>query len=151
MMLAQANTTKAGERRRRRPFGSGSRGQSLVEFALIAPFLLLLMLGVIDYGRVYFAYISVTNGARNGADFASVSPSAAADLPGIKTAATNDTIQLLNTSPTNPDVAVTTGTDVQGRLFADVTMNYTFSTIFPWPGLPTSINVARTVRARVAE
>ena len=129
----------------------GKRGQSLVEFALIAPVLIILMLGTIDYGRVYFAYVSVTNGARNGAHFASGSATAAADIDGIRTAATGDTNELLNTSPTNPDVSVVTGTDTQGRLYADVTMQYTFTTIFPWPGLPNSMNVARTVRARVAE
>ena len=129
----------------------GKRGQSLVEFALIAPVLIILMLGTIDYGRVYFAYVSVTNGARNGAQFASANASAAADVDGIRTAAIADTSELLNTSPTNPDVSVATGTDTQGRLYADVTMQYTFTTIFPWPGLPQSMNVVRTVRARVAE
>ena len=129
----------------------GKRGQSLVEFALIAPVLIILMLGTIDYGRVYFAYVSVTNGARNGAQFASESTTAAADIDGIRTAAIGDTSELLNTSPTNPDVTVATGTDTQGRLYADVTMQYTFTTMFPWPGLPNSMNVARTVRTRVAE
>ena len=129
----------------------GRRGQSLVEFALIAPVLIILMLGTIDYGRVYFAYVSVTNGARNGAHFASGSATAAADIDGIRTAAVGDTNELLNTSPTNPDVSVVTGTDTQGRLYADVTMQYTFTTMFPWPGLPNSMNVTRTVRARVAE
>ncbi len=129
----------------------GGRGQSLVEFALIAPVLIILVLGVIDYGRVYFAYVSVTNAARNGAHFASDGPVAAADLDGIKSAAVADTGELLNTSPTNPGVSVATGTDSQGRLYADVTVSYTFSTMFPWPGLPSSMNVERTVRARVAE
>ena len=126
-------------------------GQSAMEFALLAPILLILMLGVIDFGRVYFAYVSVTNGARNGADFASQGTGAAADIDGIRAAAVVETSDLLNTSETNPDVSVATGTDSQGRLYADVTMTYTFSSIFPWPGLPSSIDVDRTVRARVLE
>ncbi len=129
----------------------GKRGQSLVEFALIAPVLIILMLGTIDYGRVYFAYVSVTNGARNGAHFASDSSTAAQDTDGIRTAVLGDTSDLLDTSSENPAVVVATGTDSQGRLYADVTVSYTFSTIFPWPGLPTSMNVERTVRSRVAE
>ena len=126
-------------------------GQSAMEFALLAPILLILMLGVVDFGRVYFAYISVTNGARNGAHFASQGTGAAADIDGIRAAAIVETSDLLNTSETNPDVSVATGTDSQGRLYADVTMTYTFSSIFPWPGLPSSIDVDRTVRARVLE
>ena len=127
------------------------RGQALVELALIAPILIILMLGVIDYGRVYFAYVSVTNGARVGADYAAIGPTQAADTAAIKAAALGDTGDLLAQSSTNPDVTVTTANDSQGRLYADVTMTYTFSTLFPWPGLPTSINVERTVRSRVAQ
>ena len=73
------------------------------------------------------------------------------DVDGIRAAAVGETSDLLNTSETNPDVSVATGTDSQGRLYADVTMSYTFSSIFPWPGLPSSIDVDRTVRARVLE
>ena len=127
------------------------RGQSLVELALIAPVLIILALGVIDYGRVYFAFVSVTNGARNGAHFASNSPSAAADITSIRDAAMGDMNELLNTSPSNPNVTSATGTDSQGGLYADVTVTYTFSTIFPWPGLPSAFEVERTVRARVSE
>ncbi len=129
----------------------GQRGQALVEMAMIAPFLLVLMLGAIDFGRVYFAYVAVTNGARNGADYAAGGSNAAADLASIKAAVVADTNELLDVSPTNPDVTVVTSTDSQGRLYADVSVQYTFTTIFDWPGLPHSIDLERTVRARVAE
>ena len=127
----------------------------MVEFALAAPFLIILMLGVIDFGRVYFAYVSVTNSARTGADYAAAncSPSCEEDdLIGIRDAVVADTTQLLNTSPTNPDVSVNVGDSLGlGNSQVDVTVSYTFTTIFPWPGLPTSMNVERTVTARVQE
>jgi len=44
-----------------------SRGQTLVEFALILPVFLLLTLGVVDGARIFTAYISITNAARAGA------------------------------------------------------------------------------------
>jgi len=130
-----------------------------VELALTAPVLIMLMLGVVDFGRVYFAQVSVTNAARDGADYASQSATRAADANGIKAAALNDTGDLLHTSGTNPTVTVTTGTDAQGPgcsraggcMYADVKVHYTFTTIFPWPGLPSSMSVDRTVRARVAQ
>ena len=53
--------------RRRR---NRSRGQTLVEFALILPVFLVLTLGVVDGARVFNAYISITNGAREGALYA---------------------------------------------------------------------------------
>ena len=49
-----------------------TRGQSLVEFALVLPILLILMLGILDFGRAIFAYNSVSNGARSGARVAIV-------------------------------------------------------------------------------
>ncbi|MCH8025659.1 MAG: pilus assembly protein [Chloroflexi bacterium] len=147
---AQATQNKRLRTSLRRFFGD-KRGQSLVEFGLMLPILVLLVLGAIDFGRVYFAYISVTNGARNGADYASLGSAAADDLDGIRAAAVADTSDLVNISPTNPSVSSASGTDSQGRLYSDVTVSYTFTTIFPWPGLPSSINVERTVRARVAE
>ena len=137
-------------RRRLNARNRSDRGQALVELAMIAPVLIILMLGVIDYGRVYFAYISVTNGARIGADYAAIGPTQAADTAAIKAAALGDTTDLLNLSPTNPEVTVVTASDSQGSLYADVTMTYTFTTLFPWPGLPTSIDIERTVRSRVA-
>jgi Flp pilus assembly protein TadG len=48
------------------------RGQSLVEFALIIPILLLLLMGVFDLGRAVAAYNSVSNAARTAARVAVV-------------------------------------------------------------------------------
>lgn len=43
------------------------RGQALVELALVAPILLLLLLGAVDLGRVWQSQIIVENAAREGA------------------------------------------------------------------------------------
>jgi len=43
------------------------RGQSLVEFALVLPLLLMLILGAIDFGRLFYTKIIITNAAREGA------------------------------------------------------------------------------------
>lgn len=48
---------------------SARRGQSLVEFALVLPILLLLTLGVIDAARVFTANIALTNAVREAAIF----------------------------------------------------------------------------------
>ena len=44
----------------------GEHGQALVEMALVLPLLLLLLFGVIEMGRVGYAYITVSNAAREG-------------------------------------------------------------------------------------
>jgi Flp pilus assembly protein TadG len=128
-----------------------ARGQSLAEFAIVLPVLMVIVLGTIDLGRVFFAYISVTNAARNGAHYASTDPAHTLDVAGIREAALADTGQLTGTSLSNPRVAVATGNDSLGYQYAEVTVNYRFETLFSWPGLPGSIDMHRTVRAMVGE
>ena len=50
------------------------RGQTLVEFGLIIPIVLLIMLGLFDLGRVVFINNSLSDGARDGARHASIRP-----------------------------------------------------------------------------
>jgi len=50
------------------------RGQSLVEFAITLPVLLLLVMGGIDLGRAYFTTIAVENAAKEGAFYGSRAP-----------------------------------------------------------------------------
>ena len=52
--------------------GRRRRGQALVEFALIIPLFLLLLVGIFDLGRAVFAYNTLTNAAREGARIAIV-------------------------------------------------------------------------------
>jgi Flp pilus assembly protein TadG len=55
-----ANTRAAGT----------SRGQSLVEFALVMPALLFLLLIAVDFGRLFYTYVAVNNAAREGSFYA---------------------------------------------------------------------------------
>ena len=49
-------------------------GQSMVEFALVLPMLLLLVFGFLDMGRAIYYYSTIGNAAREGARYASVHP-----------------------------------------------------------------------------
>jgi hypothetical protein len=44
-------------------------GQALTEFALVAPILLLLVLAIADFGRIYVSMVSVEAAAREAADY----------------------------------------------------------------------------------
>ena len=61
---ARSEPGPTGQRR-----SSASRGQSLVELALILPVFLLLVMGVIDFGRVFNSYEAIANAAREGARY----------------------------------------------------------------------------------
>lgn len=45
-------------------------GQGAVEFALVLPVLLLLLLIAVDFGRLFFTYVQLNNGAREAAAYA---------------------------------------------------------------------------------
>ena len=52
----------------------GSKGQSLVELALLMPFLLVLIIGALEFGRLFYTKIVITNAAREGAYYLSLNP-----------------------------------------------------------------------------
>ncbi|MGH2475308.1 MAG: TadE/TadG family type IV pilus assembly protein [Candidatus Limnocylindrales bacterium] len=52
-------------------------GQSLVEVALVLPILLIILLGIFDFGRAVFAYNAVSNSAREAVRVAIVNQSPA--------------------------------------------------------------------------
>jgi len=59
---------------RRSPRCRGERGANLVEMALVLPLLLMLLMGVVDVGRAFYSYVTLTNAVREGARFASRFP-----------------------------------------------------------------------------
>jgi Flp pilus assembly protein TadG len=58
--------------RARRPRRSGADGQSLVEFALVFPIIVLLIAGFVEIGRAVFAFNTIANAARQGVRVAAV-------------------------------------------------------------------------------
>jgi hypothetical protein len=51
------------------------QGQAMVELALVLPILILVLMGIIDFGRVYHGYLAVTTAAREGARQAAIGAS----------------------------------------------------------------------------
>ena len=50
----------------------GPRGQTLVEFALVLPLLIVVLVGIFDFGRAIYGYNTANNAAREGARLAIV-------------------------------------------------------------------------------
>ncbi len=69
--------------------GAGDRGAAAVEFALLLPVLLLVVFGIIDFGRALNAQITLTQAAREGARLAAEGqPWATVVVPRTQAAAT---------------------------------------------------------------
>jgi Flp pilus assembly protein TadG len=104
-------------------------GQELVEFALTAPILLMLIFGIFDLGRVIINLDALTNGVREGARYASVHNS---DVSGVYNAIYSrvpglDTAELTIASP------VWSYNDINpASSFVRVTAFYDFKPITPF-------------------
>ena len=44
----------------------GQRSQSMVEFALVAPLLLVFLFGIVDFGRVIYVYVTINQAVNEG-------------------------------------------------------------------------------------
>ena len=56
----------------RRWSGRSSRGAAAVELAIVLPLLILVILGLVDFGRLFFAQIGLGSASREGARAASI-------------------------------------------------------------------------------
>lgn len=153
----------------RRSFGR-QRGGALAELAIAMPILLLLLVGTVDFGRVYYTGMAVAQAARAGAEYGSQKASTSDDVADIKTAAKNAVASDLTladgdiawsrtcecatnagvfsvTSPAN-DCSADCGA---GHLViaVNVTVTKAFTTLISYPGIPHTVTIARTVKIRV--
>ena len=117
--------TRCRTRRRR-----SERGAAAVEMALVLPILLFLVFGIVDFGRLLNAQITLTEAAREGARAEALNQSAntrvqaaSGNLQGVTTTLTPST-----GCPTPYDPANTSADAV-------VTTTYTFTFITPIAGI----------------
>ena len=69
---------------------SADNGTSLAEFAIVAPLLFLVLMGVIEFGRWATFSVTVANAARAGATYGAQHIWTANDVPGIESAVCGD-------------------------------------------------------------
>ena len=60
-------------------FRRSESGGAAVELAVVLPFLLLIVAGVVDYGRAYYTATTVANAARAGAEYGARDPAFTGD------------------------------------------------------------------------
>ncbi len=101
----------------------GEKGQALVEFVFVLPIFLVLVLAIVDFGMGFHAWISVTNGAREGARVGTVQGSAAEIETKVRDA----------TSTLNQSKLTVTTTNAQGSSGEAVTVkvDYQYDLITP--------------------
>lgn len=84
--------------------GRGENGQGLAEFALVAPLLLTLVFGIVDFGRGMSANVTVANAAKEGARYlatvaAQVAPDPVTQTNGLRVNKFLDCPNVANPNP----------------------------------------------------
>jgi Flp pilus assembly protein TadG len=136
--------------------------------AIAAPVLLLLALGILEFGRVWYLENELAGAAQAGAIYGSQNPT---DTTGMKTVAANNASDVssavdvtgFTTSATwgcecstaqgtgSVNCAATPSCTYNVVDYVIVTVSATYKPIFAWPGSPQSIALSQTVRMRGAQ
>ncbi|MEP6871684.1 MAG: TadE/TadG family type IV pilus assembly protein [Anaerolineaceae bacterium] len=105
-------------------------GQSLVEFAMVLPLFLVLLFGLVDFGRAFYSWILITNAAREGARAGAVQM----DWPSMQSAAYNS---ICNPYPGSCSLdtsqMVLTSNGVQGARGSQVSVDITYTFSYATP------------------
>jgi Flp pilus assembly protein TadG len=161
---------------RHRSRAASAAGAALVELALLLPPLMLILLGTIDFSRVFHIGMALTNAARAGAQFGAVSLGASADIDGMRDIAVNavnvagitaaasqlcqcvtdDGLTFSDTSPSanNCTAPAATSCPASGThrvVTVTVTTSKAFTMFGRFTGLPGALNLTRTATMRVSE
>jgi len=126
-----------------------ARGQSLVEFAVLAGILLVILMGIEEFSRLWYANITVQNAARVGAEYGAQNYTTAEDAVGIEAAVRAEMATLFGVTLSNPSVSVLNGTDTFDQRFVSVTVIYTFQPILPVPGMASNLRITKTAIMRL--
>jgi Flp pilus assembly protein TadG len=99
------------------------RGAAAVEFALVVPLLLLMVLGVAEFGRAYHVQASLSQAAREGVRVMALQNDPAAAIAATRAAAPTLTLTNISVSPTN---CVASGLTPTATATVTVTYSFTF-------------------------
>lgn len=136
----QARHSASARRRNARRKRSGA---AVVELAVLAPLLVMLFIIAVDFARVYYFSLTLTNCARAGAFYAS-DPWTQGESPFTSTEdAALSEAQNITPAPT---ITERTGANGSGHAWVEVTAEHTFNTITGFPGIPNEVKLKRSVR-----
>lgn len=127
---------------RRRTGGGKEHGAVAVEFALILPIFLMLVLGIFEFGRAFNIQVSLSEAAREAARYAAIHQSEATYSVGAAQAAGVAAAPSVDLAPGDITVATT------GSTPCNVQVTVSYST--PWmtglpglvPGMPADLDVS---------
>ena len=156
-MRPKATRIRHGWRWTRGSFGCD--GSVAVEFALVAPVILVITAGIVDFGLLTTKAAALAGATRIGGEYARLHP---ADTTGIQDAMQNSmsfTPPLTfpasfaqacecddRTSIACTDSCLASGRPGPNRVFIRISANQASSPLVPWPGIPGTLTATTEIR-----
>ncbi len=144
------------------PLWGACDGVSAVEFGLLAPLLLTILLGVLDFGIGYWEHMEVANAAQAGAAYATkngydstsiqTAVTNATSLPGVQASpAPSETCGCPNATGGITTASCSTSCTSGGTAGTYVTVNatVTYKTLFTWPWIANPVTLASSTIVRI--
>jgi Flp pilus assembly protein TadG len=150
------------------------RGVALTELALILPLMFVLFLGILDFGRVFYSALAISHSARAGVQYGAQDNAKSGDFAGMRqralSAATDVSDVRVNScrycrcaDGTGSCTSCSADTDgcssgsncLSGcrsdapQVYVQVTVDKVFTTLFPYPGIPSRAELTRRAIMRV--
>ena len=148
-----------GSRQERRAGLPNCAGSVAAEFALVAPIVILIAIGVVDFGMLAARSAALVATTRIGAEFARLHP---LDTNGIRNsmqgamsfapaltfpASFSRTCECDDTTPIAcTESCATVGRAHPNRVFIRIGASQAFSPLVPWPGMPATLTAMTEVR-----
>jgi Flp pilus assembly protein TadG len=134
------------------------RGTSVVEFALVAPVFIFMLIGLIETGRYTYYAILAAHAARAGVQYGAQSVFTAADSTGMRNAALQDGQNLPNWVITTSHFCENNGAaagcpsgepSAGTAYYVQVQVTGTFTSLIGYPGITNSLPIGATATLRV--
>lgn len=148
---------------------SSQAGLALIEFAIVIPMLVLLVVGLIETGRFMYLSIMVGNAARAGVQYGAQSVVTMGDTSGMRRAALNDGQNIsglsitsagtvcacwnesAESSPAPSCSTISCPTGYHRVVYVQVTAAGSFSPLVRYPILPSSYSITKQAIMRVSQ
>jgi Flp pilus assembly protein TadG len=148
-----------------RRFSRNENGTSAVEFALVAPILILIFMGTVEFGRYAYYAILASHAARAAASWGAQNTTTAKSGTGMQAVASADAGGLVNWTTTPGHVSANYLCSVSGGAlqscpttinpattvyYVQVSVTGQFNTLVRYPGIPSPVTVTGSSTMRVS-
>ena len=126
----------------------------MVEFAVVLPMLMFLLLGIVDVSRYAYCGLLASNAARAAAQYGAQNMITADDITGMQNAAYNDAQGLSGLRATATPICKVNGvvspcSSANAVAYVQVVTTGLYQPLVSYPGIPSSVTVTANATIRV--